>query len=872
MSDVKRLCLAVVVELALIAFGFSVLPAPAHAQSVQCIGGIEGENVAQYGSSGSAVKLDRNQPVELELLANTQIGAVTVTMKAGPFSQNVPIDTPAVSADRIQWAGQVTPANVSNLAAGLLQVDVTSTGGCNLSFWVNVTGASPLSTPIGGASIAVLVVGVVTQLAGVVSGLRRGRGLLWALIGGVPTGLAACVLSQQLGITPLTPTWAMVWTVPSISVGGLLNTGASAFARRGAEILIRPDERMILHAPPPEPEAFETHAEPPAPEPPPRFEAHAGPPEPEAEPPPMAEPVSEPSADIEGPPFELHAPPPEPEPALASADSGSDGGAGAFESDAVRSLPDEHAGEETSMLAPEPEPVAATATADPPRTAYSLIECPEAVVAQSEFEATIGLSEVQVAGVAGSVLVRPESSRGPYTLTVQVVADGFSLREGETWRHELPVTAEAAYPSFVLHLSADGQEDEVRPRTVQAIYSVDGQSMGLAVRAVAVVKDAHLLEHAPKQAPPEPGSMSIPTSDNAADLTVRIQTGDSDNGGRLLWTFDTPHAGIDVPDEPVSTNIGSRPEEFARTIVDGVGVREGQLGLRAYLQGIGNTIAEQMPQEFWDLLQAAGKQAASEGRPPSVFILSEEPYVPWELACVDPPLSDDAGVPPFLGAQACVGRWVLGQRRPKLPPPFAVNVASMAVVSGEYNQPGWNRLLEAEQEAATIEQSYGATAVSATTQDVLQCLGGVPAAQALHFAVHGIYDPNSVMNGIVLTDGQTLDPLEVKGSVLATNPFVFLNACQVGSANKVLGDYGGMADAFLYAGASGVVAPLWSIKDTIAREIALRFYEEAFAGTPPSEILRRERAAFHGVEAGDSATCLAYIWYGHPSLKLTKLS
>jgi CHAT domain-containing protein len=107
--------------------------------------------------------------------------------------------------------------------------------------------------------------------------------------------------------------------------------------------------------------------------------------------------------------------------------------------------------------------------------------------------------------------------------------------------------------------------------------------------------------------------------------------------------------------------------------------------------------------------------------------------------------------------------------------------------------------------------------------------------------------------------------------MLAASPFVFLNACQVGSANRILGDYGGMADAFLYAGASGVIAPLWSIKDTVAREIALRFYVEAFAGTPPAEIMRRERASFHGVDAGDSATCLAYIWYGHPSLKLSKV-
>ncbi|HEX5369304.1 MAG TPA: CHAT domain-containing protein [Dehalococcoidia bacterium] len=856
----KRLCLAVVFELALMAIGFSVLPHPARAQSaVQCIGGVQGTNVAQFASSGSAIKVDKDQTVDLALVANTQIGAVSVEVTAGPWSSNVPVDAPAASRDQTQWAGQVVPSQITNLGIGLLKVNVTSTGGCDLSFWVDVTGGSPLSNPIGGASTIVLIGGVATQLFGVVRGLRRGRGLVWSLIGGIPAGLAACVLSQQLGLTPLTPTWAMVWTVPSVSIGGLLNTGASAFGRRSAEILIRPDDRMILHAPPPEAEGppVEARAEPPPLEPEqPRFEAHAAPPEPEPEP--------------ETQVIEAHAGPP------VGMDDAGDAGSGADDIDEarVRALPDAPVVHEAAAP-PSPEPAAVTATAtaekDPPRTAYSLIECPEAVVAQTEFEATLGLSAAQVAGVAGPVLVRPESSHGAYTLTVQVVADGFSLSDGETWRHELPVTAEAAYPSFVLHLTAGAQDEEVRPRTIEAIYSVEGQSMGLAVRAVAVVKDAHLLDHAPKQTPPELGSMSIPTSENAADLTVRIQNGKSEDGGRLLWTFDSPHADIDVPDEAVATDIGSEPEKFARQLVDGVGVREGQLGLRAYLLGLGRTIADQMPQEFWDVLLATAKQASSHGRVPSVFILSEEPYVPWELAVVDPPLSSDASLPPFLGAQACVGRWVLGQRRPKLPPPTAVNVGSMAVVSGEYNQPGWNRLLEAEQEAATITQSYGATAVPATTKDVLQCLEGVPKADALHFAVHGIYDPNSVMNGIVLTDGQTLDPLEVKGNMLAASPFVFLNACQVGSANRILGDYGGMADAFLYAGASGVIAPLWSIKDTVAREIALRFYVEAFAGTPPAEIMRRERASFHGVDAGDSATCLAYIWYGHPSLKLSKV-
>jgi hypothetical protein len=249
-----------------------------------------------------------------------------------------------------------------------------------------------------------------------------------------------------------------------------------------------------------------------------------------------------------------------------------------------------------------------------------------------------------------------------------------------------------------------------------------------------------------------------------------------------------------------------------------------------------------------------------------VFLLSEEPYVPWELAIVEPPIDPEA--PPFLGAQVQAGRWVLGNRRPKLPPPAEVSVTSMAVISGEYTLPGWSRLAEAEAEAASLHELYAAIPVDAMATDVLACLGGTPPAELLHFAMHGIYDPNSTLNGLVLADGQTIDPLQVRGVMHAAPRFVFLNACQVGSAQRILGDYAGLAEAFLFSGAAGVIAPLWSIKDTIAREIALRFYEQSFEGVPPAEILRRERAAFDVDGDVVSATSLAYLFYGHPLLRL----
>ncbi|MEO6397476.1 MAG: CHAT domain-containing protein, partial [Tepidiformaceae bacterium] len=506
---------------------------------------------------------------------------------------------------------------------------------------------------------------------------------------------------------------------------------------------------------------------------------------------------------------------------------------------------------------------------DPPRSSFALLNCPEVVVAAEPFELLVGLAAEQQEGVSGGELVRPPTSVGDYVLTIQLVADGFTLATGETWRNALAVTTDTPYPSIRLHLTPDLQERHVVAGAVQAVYSVNGHTMGLAVRSVAVVRSAALAEATvPPTVANEGVEIAIPVAATAADLTVRIQKAASTSGGKLMWTFDSPHKQLDLPDETVVTDIGDEPESFVRQLITGISVHEGNPGLHAYLTGVGLTIADQMPVEFWALLRAVATLVAAESRPPTIFLLSEEPYVPWELAIVDEPLGTEAVDSRFLGAQASVGRWVLAERRPKLPAPLEVSVGRMAVVSGVYDQPGWDRLLDAEAEAAELCQRYGGSAVTAEPRAVLRCLGGDPVADLLHFSVHGVYDPRSTTDGLVLVDGSSLDPFQVKGLALKSSPFVFLNACQVGAGSKLLGDYAGMAEAFLYAGASGVIAPLWSINDALARGVASRFYEKAFAGSPPAEVMRAERGGFG--EDSPSATALAYLYYGHPSLRLRR--
>ena len=504
---------------------------------------------------------------------------------------------------------------------------------------------------------------------------------------------------------------------------------------------------------------------------------------------------------------------------------------------------------------------------DPPRTTYARLSCPDAVVAEQPFDLVVGLADRPDARVVGEALHRPPWSVGAYTMTIQLVADGLRLADpGASWRIDLPVTADEPYPSVTIRLVPDAQDAPVLASSIRAMYSIDGNPIGLAVRSVALVRSADLLASAPAQ-PPAPGvDLSLPAGQVAPDLTVRIERAESESSGGLLVQLLAADPTIDMPDAPIRIDIGGDPAADLRRIVDEMAEVEGRPTQFVAMRGIGLTIAEQLPIEFWDALSRVAARIGA--RPPSILFLSAEPYVPWELAVVDPPLDPD--LPPFLAAQATVGRWVLGQRRPTLPPPMSVPVEGVAAVSGVYELPGWQRLTDAEAEAADIVSAYGATPVDATIGGILDLLRGRPAADVIHFAVHGTYDAEEAIDGLILVDGSALDPLAVKGIPLHGHPFVFLNACQVGRGSQLLGDHAGLAAAFLFAGASGVIAPLWSIDDRLARDIAIRFYERAMRGEAPAEIMRTERAAFRDTPETTSSTYMAYQFFGHPGLRLDR--
>lgn len=523
--------------------------------------------------------------------------------------------------------------------------------------------------------------------------------------------------------------------------------------------------------------------------------------------------------------------------------------------------------------------------ASPPverRQAWPLLTAPDAVSPDVPFTVRFGLSSTPTEGVGGTGQF--DVPNAPFLLHMEIVAHGFTLHGPAI--HEVQITDDAPYPTLDISMSAKADQDLKRVRELGCIFVVDGTMHGYASRLVEVVpttEEPEGIEPLPG-GPPELGLEPASLAE-APDLTIVI-THCADTGGTMLeWRLYSPH--LTPPTGIEARDIGTKPEDYVKRIIDmgNVGANDPQ-GLFAHLIGSGQRLAEHMPADVRATI--AEVTACVAGSTPAVLIATQDPYLPWELAVLDPDLQfEHPAEPPFLGARMAIGRWPLTGRTPPPKPPTAVQVKDRAVVSGTYlNVQGIQRLESAEAEATDLLHAWaGAQQIEPVLPVVLDLLRGAPAADLLHFALHGQFS-ESIRNGLVLIKagpkGQLmpyyLQPEQVESGRLARAPFVFLNACQVAAGTQVLGNYAGLASAFLKIGAASVVAPLWSIDDTVAHTLALDFYTQALdvpAGEerPVADILREGRARFtpERVDADDAmgaSTHLAFQFFGHPRLIL----
>jgi hypothetical protein len=352
------------------------------------------------------------------------------------------------------------------------------------------------------------------------------------------------------------------------------------------------------------------------------------------------------------------------------------------------------------------------------------------------------------------------------------------------------------------------------------------------------------------------------------DLMISIiDTGEND-GRHFRLMVDSPPTGKQVD---VLWTLSDKTDQIVRNYMN----RFVAKGLKpttrlAELKGAGVQLFAATPKEFqqlfWELIDA-GKL------PKTIMVVSDEPYLPWELMVPRRTVAGKLEARSPLGVEFCVGRWV---RMDYTSAPQQIQLDKTYVVAPKYVIATKN-LKFAPQEAAFVCSSFQPSeqidpADIDRINDSLRDKG----ASLLHFVCHGaagtggdqtIYLQDMVNN----LSSSTVDGLD--GFVTGfprDHTFVFLNACEVGRTAPALVGSGGFASTFLKLGASGVVAALWSVKDDLAHEVAEKFYKRMIAEpeTPFAEILRDIRAQAYSGNAED--TYAAYCFYGSPLAKRTK--
>ncbi|GGL02834.1 hypothetical protein Sme01_19520 [Sphaerisporangium melleum] len=189
--------------------------------------------------------------------------------------------------------------------------------------------------------------------------------------------------------------------------------------------------------------------------------------------------------------------------------------------------------------------------------------------------------------------------------------------------------------------------------------------------------------------------------------------------------------------------------------------------------------------------------------------------------------------PVALVPSASVLRYCQAKRRPRRD--------SVLVVA---DPPAEHPLAFAREQALAVAHEFGdrqmLTAASASRAALLAALAAPgPAPDVLHFATHGVFDPEEPMrSGIELADGR-LTAEDILGLRLEVD-LVTLAACQTGVSERRPGDeLIGLTRALLYAGAPSALVALWRVDELSTSMLFARFYAELRAGVSKAAALRR---------------------------------
>lgn len=255
---------------------------------------------------------------------------------------------------------------------------------------------------------------------------------------------------------------------------------------------------------------------------------------------------------------------------------------------------------------------------------------------------------------------------------------------------------------------------------------------------------------------------------------------------------------------------------------------------------------------FWDRLFPK--------RGSAVQIVSEEPWIPWEILRPTRQRADGTweSDPLYFCERFALSRW-LEVSGPG--PAGRLPMRHLVVVAPPSN------LAYVHDEVQSLTTLPGIEPTTIEDKAALEQFFQSGPADIVHFACHGKFQQQSPERSVVLLGDKRLSPMDLTAenrNFARTQPLVFLNACDSGRLGLGLTGVDGWARAFLEAQAGSFVGSVWKTTDERACLLAATFYSQLRAGDTVAEALRQARDK---VKTSGDATYLSYTLYANPQAR-----
>jgi len=437
--------------------------------------------------------------------------------------------------------------------------------------------------------------------------------------------------------------------------------------------------------------------------------------------------------------------------------------------------------------------------------------------------------------------------------------------------------SESTRSDFQIRVKADAQAGV---GTITAYFSYKGRPSGHVTRQVQIGAGETQPGHEECfRGNSQSGSVQLLVHHERPDLTVDIWEHEDRDGRKffcrvlspLLPQFDSAPKAWNLKDKAPAI-VDAYMKQFTSKVPD-------TTSTIADLRGAGIDLYKAAPPNFqeifWKLVDSAGKNFRT------ILVVTQEPTVPWELMLPFQGTRNggnyrERDLP--LGVEFTVGRWIREgppgsdeeyDLSAHVAPPQKIGLCNSYGIAPEAS--GLKPLAHALPEVEMVIHKVPGKRINPASFKQIDTDLAAEGRSLMHFACHGAAG-TSVAQVIHLDAYEKLNSVGVKQMVgfkaafPAKRPLVFLNACEVGRGVPALVGVGGFAAAFIELGASGVIAPLWSVKDEIAHHIACTFYERitmnpAVAFAAVFQELRKQAY----VSGEDSFA--AYCFYGDPLAK-----